>query len=146
MPRGVRHRVACTAVALLLVCIFPGTFSSDSKIPAEEIDLQVGRQAPDARGTARVMRLGKRVVDIDAKIELELAGRQLLVRGKTPQTPHRGLLETSGSTELTDVRWRLLDDEDASVPTTCCGKCGNHAGQDGDGARSAHVVTSTSGA
>ena len=118
MPRGVRHRVACTAVALLLVCIFPGTFSSDSKIPAEEIDLQVGRQAPDARGTARVMRLGKRVVDIDAEIELELAGRQLLVRGKTPQTPHRGLLETSGSTELTDVRWRLLDDEDASVPTS----------------------------
>ena len=71
-------------------------------------------QARGAKTNARVVRLGKRVVDVDAEIEAELAGRPPLVQGKAPGVPHRSLLEAgdlSGETdEMADVRWRLLDD------------------------------------
>ena len=70
-------------------------------------------QARGAKTNARVVRLGKRLVDVDAEIEAELAGRPPVVRGKAPSVPHRSLLETgdtSGDTAGADVRWRLLDD------------------------------------
>jgi hypothetical protein len=105
MPRGTRNRAACAAVALLLACTVRGAFS---RITEENLD-----RARGSKTDAHVMRLGKRVVDVDAEIEAELAGRPPVVRGKAPSVPHRSLLETgdtSGDTAGADVRWRLLDD------------------------------------
>ena len=130
MPRGARRRAACTAVALLLVCMVPGAFSGErkgarhferrrlgsSEGPMERLGMgeRNVNQARGAKTNARVVRLGKRVVDVDAEIEAELAGRPPLVQGKAPGVPHRSLLEAgdlSGETdEMADVRWRLLDD------------------------------------
>ena len=127
MPRGARRRAACTAVALLLVCMVPGAFSGERKgarhferrrlgssDPREARDGRAEREWRGAKTNARVVRLGKRVVDVDAEIEAELAGRPPLVQGKAPGVPHRSLLEAgdlSGETdEMADVRWRLLDD------------------------------------
>ena len=130
MPRGARRRAACTAVALLLVFMVPDAFSGptngarrierrrlgSSEGPTQRLGMGE-RNLNRARGSktdAHVMRLGKRVVDVDAEIEAELAGRPPLVQGKAPGVPHRSLLEAgdlSGETdEMADVRWRLLDD------------------------------------
>ena len=82
MPRGARRRAACTAVALLLVCMVPDAFSGPTKgarrIERRRLGSSEGptqrlgmgeRNLNRARGSktdAHVMRLGKRVVDVDA--------------------------------------------------------------------------------